>query len=431
MRRVVQQRLIRVCTALVLLGTMAPLVSAQPTPMPQPRAGAAAVALGGKVYVIGGEDARGQVLASMDRYDPQTDTWETGLPAPGEGRVHAAAVVLDGKIYLLGGREEDGEPTDEVEVFDPRMGEWTQTASMHRKREGLAAVVMGRRIFALGGFDDDRRMEVAVEYYDVPPKDAAGDDDDGSDDDEEGVWRVLEGWRFRTALGSLAAAVLDEAIYTFGGVSLFGPLNLVQRYRQDEGLVSFDAPLARAWLQAVVLDGKIYLIGGFNPLTGLLPNVDVFDPETRRWRLDATLRTPRWDHVAVVVEDEIYVMGGRGPRGDRDVLASVEMITPTGVAVEPGEIPAAPLSLTAHPSPFHAQTQFRFDLDRPGAVRLEVYDVRGRRVAMLLEGDHPAGIHTVAWTGRTDEGGSAPSGVYLARLMAGDRRVSTTLVRIR
>ncbi len=430
---ILPHRVIRCALLLALLGAAAP--AAVPaaraqylTPMPEPRAGAAAAVVGGKIFVIGGEDARGRVLDSMVRYDPKTDTWETNLPAPDEGRVHAAAVVVDGKIYLLGGRDADGRPTNDVEVFDPRTGRWTEGESMRRRRVGLAAVVIGRRIFAIGGLREDGSVDAAVEYYDVPE---AGTPDDASDDDE-GDWQVLDGWTFRTALGGLAAVTLDDAIYTFGGVSLFGPLNLVQRYRPGEGALEFNAPRARGWLQAVALKRRIYVIGGYSPATsGPLPDVERFDPETRRWQLETLLATPRWDHVAVAIGREIFVMGGRGPRGNRDVLASVELITPTGVAVEPGETPAASMGLDAYPTPFRARVDLRFLLPQPAPVHLAVYDLHGRRIATLHDAYLPAGTHTLAWSGERDGGGTAPAGVYLARLQAGSEVLSTTLVRVR
>jgi hypothetical protein len=60
----------------------------------------------------------------------------------------------------------------------------------------------------------------------------------------------------------------------------------------------------------------------------------------------------------------------------------------------------------------------RFALQRPSPVRLAVYDVHGRFVAMLVDGDLPAGWHPISWARRDSRGVRVASGVYLARLEA-------------
>ena len=56
----------------------------------------------------------------------------------------------------------------------------------------------------------------------------------------------------------------------------------------------------------------------------------------------------------------------------------------------------------------------RFMLPAPVRVRLAVYDVLGREAAVLIDGSHAAGMHTV-----TFEVDGLPSGVYLCKLTAG------------
>jgi hypothetical protein len=82
----------------------------------------------------------------------------------------------------------------------------------------------------------------------------------------------------------------------------------------------------------------------------------------------------------------------------------------------------------AHPNPFSRATTIRFDLPRTSPVKVEVFDVQGRRIATLASGVREAGRHTLSWDGRTDRGGRAEAGVYLCRMTAGtfvaERRVS-------
>ncbi|HKQ56787.1 MAG TPA: choice-of-anchor V domain-containing protein [Candidatus Eisenbacteria bacterium] len=72
----------------------------------------------------------------------------------------------------------------------------------------------------------------------------------------------------------------------------------------------------------------------------------------------------------------------------------------------------------AHPNPFTDVTTLSFVLSAGGPVDLAVYDPQGRRLRTLASGDRPAGRTSVTWDGRHDDGTSAGSGVYYARLLA-------------
>src|SRR5512140_3124738 len=73
------------------------------SPLPTARNEVVAVALNGKVYVLGGSLQGDRYdLARNDEYDPATDRWRERAPMP-RGLNHQAAAVLDGKIYAIGG----------------------------------------------------------------------------------------------------------------------------------------------------------------------------------------------------------------------------------------------------------------------------------------------------------------------------------------
>lgn len=76
-------------------------------------------------------------------------------------------------------------------------------------------------------------------------------------------------------------------------------------------------------------------------------------------------------------------------------------------------------------SPSHGATQLRYRLDAPGRARLEVFDVAGRLVELLAEGDHAAGEHTVTFRGE-----GFPAGLYLARLEAAGQIRTQRIVRL-
>ncbi len=83
------------------------------------------------------------------------------------------------------------------------------------------------------------------------------------------------------------------------------------------------------------------------------------------------------------------------------------------------------------PNPFNPRTTIRFDLAAAGGVRLAVYDVAGRLVKVLAEGERAAGSYEAVWDGTDATGRSAPSGSYLARLVAGGKVEGVRLSLVR
>src|SRR5262249_40738233 len=86
----------------------------------------------------------------------------------------------------------------------------------------------------------------------------------------------------------------------------------------------------------------------------------------------------------------------------------------------PGGVELVPRLRAGHAS-------LRFALRQPEEVRLEVFDVAGRRVATLFDGMRGAGEHEVAWDGET-RAGTVQRGVYFARLETPEGHSSATIL---
>ncbi|NBC18175.1 MAG: T9SS type A sorting domain-containing protein [Bacteroidetes bacterium] len=95
-------------------------------------------------------------------------------------------------------------------------------------------------------------------------------------------------------------------------------------------------------------------------------------------------------------------------------------------AAQSADVPGVAALLPSYPNPFNPQTTVRFRLERPARVRLAVYDVLGREVAVLREGWLPMGTHEHVW----NAAGRA-SGLYLIRLDAGGATLSRTALLVR
>jgi N-acetylneuraminic acid mutarotase len=127
--------------------------------MPTGRAGLGVVTVGNDIYAIGGRSLTGGpnsggVLDVVEKYDIAAGTWTTMAPMLFP-RSDIAAVAHGGKIYVLGGFNAQGVPMAAVDVYDPVTDTWSNTPSnMPTARGALyGAGIKGGTIFAIGGWD--------------------------------------------------------------------------------------------------------------------------------------------------------------------------------------------------------------------------------------------------------------------------------------
>ncbi|WP_457651327.1 T9SS type A sorting domain-containing protein [Rhodocaloribacter sp.] len=86
----------------------------------------------------------------------------------------------------------------------------------------------------------------------------------------------------------------------------------------------------------------------------------------------------------------------------------------------------APVLLGNHPEPFNPSTTISFALPEVAYVRLEVFDITGRRVAVLVDGERPAGQYAARF-----DASQLASGLYLYRLRAGATVQSKTMMLLK
>jgi hypothetical protein len=93
---------------------------------------------------------------------------------------------------------------------------------------------------------------------------------------------------------------------------------------------------------------------------------------------------------------------------------------------DPGELPQALALNQNYPNPFNPTTQITYQLPREADVRLEVFDMAGRRVATLVNESISAGTHTVNF-----DATNLSSGVYIYRLLAGSAVITKKLTLVK
>lgn len=127
-----------------------------------------------------------------------------------------------------------------------------------------------------------------------------------------------------------------------------------------------------------------------------------------------------------------------GQRFDRDGDPStgpggLEYVVPWSGAFATTDAPAPRADVALHlvPNPFNPRVAIEYQLPARGAVTLDVFDVRGRHVVRVFEGEVEAGRGSQVWTGEDHRGRPAPSGVYFIRLRQGDAMVTQRGVLVR
>jgi len=72
------------------------------------------------------------------------------------------------------------------------------------------------------------------------------------------------------------------------------------------------------------------------------------------------------------------------------------------------------------PNPFNPETVIKFNLPEASRVSLNVYNILGQIVRVLVDEELPAGLHSVVWDGKNGQASDVASGVYFYRIKAGD-----------
>jgi len=106
-------------------------------------------------------------------------------------------------------------------------------------------------------------------------------------------------------------------------------------------------------------------------------------------------------------------------------LSKTSRTSQSGHVDRPAEatrLPAAFALGQNQPNPFDEHTTIHFELPVGAIVRLEVFDVQGRRVRVLADRYYEPGFHSVDWDKKTWTGSSAGPGVYICSIQAGPFR---------
>jgi hypothetical protein len=158
--------------------------------------------------------------------------------------------------------------------------------------------------------------------------------------------------------------------------------------------------------------------GSFSDSSSLLPEV-----------LDFSTSSALFDHDFDDDIDIFVANSGSGNSYDtvgQNVLYHNLLNDPTRIAGSDNTIPESFGFFRCHPNPFNAATTIRYSLPEQGEVSISIYNLLGQKVATIYDGIHEAGEHTITW-----DAAEFPSGVYFARLEAGEHSENIKMVLLK
>jgi len=305
----------RACVAIALIGcggepTLA-WVSAPPLAL-GPTQETAAVAVGGKVYVLGGFN-NGAIVPAVQVFDPATGAWDAGPALPAAVH-HATAAAVGDTIYVLGALATPSfVAVGDTWSWTPGDAAWIVRAPMPAGSERGAAVAgeLAGKLVVAGGYRARAVTDVAI--YDP----------------------ALDAWTAGPPLPAprdhACGAVLDGALYVAGGRD---GANAATLYELAPGAAAWveraALPTARGGTGCGVVGDRLIVAGGEgNPdaPSGVFAEVEAYTPGADRWETLAPMPTPRHGMGAAGTGGRLYVPGGATMQGF-GAVATHEILTP-------------------------------------------------------------------------------------------------------
>lgn len=253
---------------------------------------------------------------SSNANQPQWDNFRwTTIDTKGDatGRHENGFIEYKGKFYLIGGRG-----INPVDVFDPQYNTWEAKSKSSLQIHHFQPVVYGNAIYMVGamtgGYPGEPPLENIWKYY-----------------PETDRWEKGDEIPVSRRRGGAGAVVYNNKIYLVGGIKLghtHGTTNYFDCYDPETGQWTelTDAPHIRDHFAAIIVDDKLYCIGGRNTsvhfpdnfgafFNATIPQVDYYDFKQEKWfTLKEPLPIPTAAGGIVNIENFILYMGGEGPQ---------------------------------------------------------------------------------------------------------------------
>lgn len=220
--------------------------AASPTPVFRARGGLIIVLIGALALVAGAPAAAQQTPESRL---PEVDGWAITAPLLAPASEQAVA-DLGGRIYVIGGYPPGRIPVSVVQVYDLATNRWEYGPPLPVPMHHAMAASVGDQLYVIGGEFDGAGTGRAEVYLDSVY----------ALDPQAGTWALKA--PMPTGRSAGGAAVVDGRIYVAGGWPPRGHDFAVYDPATDAWQTLPDVPTQRNHLAVAAIDGKVYVAGG-------------------------------------------------------------------------------------------------------------------------------------------------------------------------
>jgi hypothetical protein len=220
-------------------------------------------AVEGQLYVVGAETQQVYV------YDPGLNAWGTAAPFVNSWCCYSGAAVIGSQLFIIGGctgSDCGGGTVPTVAVFDAVANSWSNAAPMHVARNNMAVGVINGKIYVAGGGGGGlnyNKQYNSLEVYDP----------------------AVNAWTLKSSM-----------------------------------------PTARYQTGGVAINGKFYVVGGYNNSNPYLNTLEIYDPQTDTWSTGAPMPTPRNLLGVTTVGGLLYAMGGMAATGITNLVEEYDPV---------------------------------------------------------------------------------------------------------
>ncbi|KRE19640.1 kelch repeat-containing protein [Bacillus safensis] len=241
-----------------------------------------------------------------------------------EERINAGVGVVDGKIYVFGGASEKNKLNNQTFMYDPKKDVWEEKASMPRYRTGGTYATVGKKIYLIGGINEDTKVAYnTIDIYDAELDQWA----------EEPIQIPRDPVFSAYSKGTLYAVAVKENIYIVSSKNSYK--NNVYQFNTATGewkSLDSSALPSRNGRAISAIDGKIYVAGGENSIGHSRErSLFQYDITTDKWSKlkDSDLTSYVFEPAYETYNEKFFVIGGQRT-GDRssEMLNKVQIFNP-------------------------------------------------------------------------------------------------------
>ena len=275
----------------------------------------------GRVAIVGGRTRDGAVSATVEFYDPATDSISRGPDLARARAGHRAAWVGE-RLVIVAGVGGSGSPLSSVELYDPAEGSVGTLSLREARKEHAVAAISAERLMVIGGAGADGAPLERTELVDVGTRQIVDGPENGPRRAQL-VAFVLAGGHVLAAGGIASDGATSSSVFDYG-------------IGNESWARVTSMPLARAAAEGAVAGGVPYLVGGSGDEVESVIDVAAAS-------VAGSLANARRDHAVAVVGEALLVAGGQDAAARAVELVEGGQVRPAGEML----FPRRGLTLTA------------------------------------------------------------------------------------